>query len=72
VVLEFGVLNLDSEPGTNVTFNGRLLGKTPLRGVLLPAGTQHLQLDNEELGLSTTYRVEILAGKTIFKSAILQ
>jgi serine/threonine-protein kinase len=57
-----GYLNLDSEPWANVSLNGKALGTTPLMHVALPPGKHVLTLSNPELGLSTSYAVEIQSG----------
>ena len=65
VARESGFLTLATNPWTNVMFNGRNLGTTPLIRVSLPAGTHTLRLVNEEQGINRTYRVTIEAGELL-------
>jgi serine/threonine-protein kinase len=57
-----GYLSLDSEPWANVSLNGKQLGSTPLVKVPLPPGKHVLTLTNPELGISTSYAVDIKSG----------
>jgi len=59
-----GFLTFDTNPWSQVSLAGRPLGQTPLVSVKLPAGSQLLLLRNPELGLETSYAVQIDAGKT--------
>jgi len=59
-----GFLTIDTSPWSQVSVAGRSLGQTPLVGVKLPAGSQLLTLRNPELGIETSYSVQIDAGKT--------
>jgi serine/threonine-protein kinase len=59
-----GFLTIDTSPWSQVSVAGRSLGQTPLVGVKLPAGSQLLTLRNPELGIETSYAVQIDAGKT--------
>ncbi|HEX7671577.1 MAG TPA: serine/threonine-protein kinase [Polyangiaceae bacterium] len=61
---EFGFLTIDTTPWSLVSDHGKVLGQTPLVGASLPSGTHVLSLRNSELGVETTYTVEIVAGKT--------
>jgi serine/threonine-protein kinase len=61
---EMGRLNLDTNPWSIVSVNGRVLGQTPIVGASLPVGTHTLSLSNPEQGLKTTYQVTITAGRT--------
>jgi serine/threonine-protein kinase len=61
---EAGFLSLDTVPWSRVSFNGRVLGTTPLLRVRMPAGTHILSLHNPEANITTTYRVTIRAGET--------
>ncbi|HVY31569.1 MAG TPA: serine/threonine-protein kinase [Polyangiaceae bacterium] len=63
-VAETGLLNLDTMPWSTVSVGGRVLGTTPIVGASLPAGSHTLVLSNPELGLKTTYQVNISAGRT--------
>jgi eukaryotic-like serine/threonine-protein kinase len=62
-----GRLSLNTQPWTRVTWNGRVLGDTPLIDVALPPGVQTLKLTNEEKGVSTSIEVEIKTGQTVKK-----
>ncbi len=62
---EVGYLSLDSAPWANVSTGGRSLGTTPLVRVSLPPGRHVLKLENPELGRSTSYTVEITAGRGV-------
>jgi serine/threonine protein kinase len=64
VAPETGRLNLDTQPWSVVSVNGRVLGQTPIVGASLPVGTHTLLLVNPEQGLKTTYQVTITAGHT--------
>jgi serine/threonine-protein kinase len=57
-----GYLSLDSEPWANVSLNGKQLGSTPLVRIPLPPGKHVLTLTNPELGISTSYAVDIKSG----------
>jgi serine/threonine protein kinase len=60
-----GYLSLDSAPWSDVFLGTDRLGTTPLIRVPLPPGKYLLTLRNPELGASTSYAVEIQAGKTV-------
>jgi len=62
---EPGYLSLDSAPWSDVFLGTDRLGTTPLIRVPLPPGKYLLTLRNPELGVSTSYAVEIHAGKTV-------
>lgn len=62
---EPGYLSLDSAPWSDVFLGSNRLGTTPLIRVPLPPGKYLLTLRNPELGASTSYAVEIQAGKTV-------
>jgi hypothetical protein len=62
---EQGYLSLDSAPWSDVFLGTDRLGTTPLIRVPLPPGKYLLTLRNPELGVSTSYAVEIQAGKTL-------
>jgi serine/threonine-protein kinase len=62
-----GKLSLNTQPWTRVSFNGKVLGDTPLIDAVLPAGRQTLKLQNEDKGLSLDIEVEIRAGQTTKK-----
>jgi serine/threonine-protein kinase len=59
-----GFLTIDTSPWSQVSLAGKSLGQTPLVGVKLPSGSQVLTLRNPELGIETSYTVQIDAGKT--------
>jgi serine/threonine-protein kinase len=63
--VEPGYLSLDSAPWSEVFLGSERLGTTPLIRTPLPPGKHLLTLKNPELGSSTSYAVEIVAGKTI-------
>jgi PEGA domain-containing protein len=58
-----GTLDISSSPAAEVTIDGKAYGKTPLRGIKLPAGTHKVVLRSGKL--SRTKTVEIQAGKTM-------
>jgi len=60
-----GLLSFDSAPWSKVFLGSRELGTTPLLGVSLPAGRNVLTLKNSELGLSTTYVVDVPPGGNV-------
>jgi serine/threonine protein kinase len=61
---ETGLLTLDSTPEVSVfTDKGRLLGKTPLRKVRVPAGSYTLRLVNEKRGLEHLEKVKVEVAK---------
>ena len=62
---EPGHLTLDSAPWAEVSISGKPLGSTPLLRIPLPPGRHTLTLSNPELGVSTTYVVEIEPGATV-------
>jgi eukaryotic-like serine/threonine-protein kinase len=57
-----GLLNFDSDPWAKVFLDSKELGTTPLRQVSLPPGRHVLTLRNPELGISTTYVVNVPPG----------
>jgi serine/threonine-protein kinase len=54
-----GLLDIDTQPYTEVYLGKRRLGETPLLGVKMPAGEVTLTLKNEELNITETYKVTI-------------
>ena len=58
-----GTLNLDTSPWTNVAEGKTPLGKTPLSGVQLAAGTHKLRLTNPDKHLDRTLKITIKAGQ---------
>jgi serine/threonine protein kinase len=60
-----GKLTFDSAPWSNVYLNGKLLGSTPLLGVVLPVGTHTLVLKSPETNRKTSYVVEIKPDQTV-------
>ncbi|MFC1611202.1 protein kinase [Myxococcota bacterium] len=67
-----GLLDLDSEPRTEVTIAGRRAGSTPVRRHKLPAGTVVIQLRNRKLGLSKTLRLEIASGEILRRRVVFK
>ncbi|MGC4067128.1 MAG: serine/threonine-protein kinase [Polyangiaceae bacterium] len=65
--VETGYLTIDSTPWANVSLRGQSLGQTPIIRLSLPAGTHVLSLRNPELGLETTYTVNVLANQTVVR-----
>jgi serine/threonine protein kinase len=63
--VEPGYLSLDSAPWSEVFLGSERLGTTPLIRTPLPPGKHLLTLKNPELRSSTSYAVDIVAGKTI-------
>jgi serine/threonine-protein kinase len=57
-----GLLSFDSDPWAKVFLDSKELGTTPLRQVSLPPGRHVLTLRNPELGISTTYVVNVPPG----------
>ena len=66
-VAETGFLTVDTTPWSIVSERGKALGQTPLVHVELSSGPHVLTLVNPELGISTSYTVTILPGKTVVK-----
>jgi serine/threonine protein kinase len=64
---EVGYLTIDSTPWANVSLRGQSLGQTPILRLALSAGTHVLSLRNPELGIETTYTVNIVADQTVVK-----
>ncbi len=59
-----GRLSLETTPWTQVWFQGRNLGDTPLLEKTLPAGKQSLKLLNPDKGIKQVIEVEIQPGQT--------
>ncbi len=57
-----GTLHISALPAADVTIAGKAYGKTPLRGIKLPAGVHKVTLINGKQ--SRTKTIEIKAGKT--------
>lgn len=62
-----GYLTLDTYPWTRVSFQGRVLGVTPLVRVELPAGTHSLEVENVEQGIHQTVTVTVPRGDVVSK-----
>jgi serine/threonine-protein kinase len=60
-----GRITLNTTPWTEVYFNNRKLGITPIVDIVLPAGTQRLTLVNTAKGIRKQVEVEIEPGKTL-------
>jgi eukaryotic-like serine/threonine-protein kinase len=58
-----GTLRLTTNPWTDIYFNGKRLGQTPLLDVELPAGRLKLKAVNKEMGIDETISVEIKSGE---------
>jgi serine/threonine-protein kinase len=58
-----GKLSLSTTPWTHVSFNGKVLGDTPLIDCVLPAGHLTLKLTNEDKDINTVIEVDIKAGQ---------
>ncbi len=63
-----GTLNLETTPSSEVSLNGQALGKTPLKGVKVPAGELVLSFANDALNLHTTAKVTVPADDLLTKS----
>jgi hypothetical protein len=59
-----GKLRLHTNPWTDIYFNGRKLGQTPLVDVELPSGLIKLRAVNKEAGIDRTIFVKIKPGQT--------
>jgi hypothetical protein len=59
-----GRLDLNVIPWARVYLNRRLLGETPLQGLVLPVGEHLLRLENPMTGRTKQVRVRILANQT--------
>ncbi|MBK7860766.1 MAG: protein kinase [Archangiaceae bacterium] len=57
-----GTLSLDTSPWTDVYFQGRKLGTTPIFEVALPAGKQKLRVVNREAKIDRTVEITIVDG----------
>jgi serine/threonine protein kinase len=64
---DVGFLTIDTTPWSVVSMGGKVLGQTPLVHARLPSGVHLLSLRNSELGLETTYSVDIAPGKTVVR-----
>jgi len=58
-----GFLRIRAAPNTLVSYQGKRLGKTPMKAVALPVGQAELHVRNKALGISKTYRVTIEPDK---------
>ncbi len=58
-----GKLSLSTDPWTHVSFNGKVLGDTPLLEVPLPAGRHRLTLTNEQANINLAIEVEVKPGQ---------
>ncbi|OGQ87003.1 MAG: hypothetical protein A2289_08005 [Deltaproteobacteria bacterium RIFOXYA12_FULL_58_15] len=67
-----GRLTLEARPWANVYMGNKLLGTTPLIGVLLPAGEVKLRLENPEASLSREITVIVPEGGTVKNSISLR
>jgi serine/threonine protein kinase len=61
--LEPASLDLNAVPWAHVRIDGRDRGDTPLLDVILPAGTHHIELVNEPLGIRRELVVELQPGE---------
>ncbi len=60
-----GTLRLMTNPWTDIYFQGKKLGQTPLVDVQLPAGTIKLRAVNPERGIDKIIHVEIETGQRV-------
>jgi serine/threonine protein kinase len=67
-----GYLTLDTNPWTEVYFQGKRLGLTPLAYLKLPAGKLKLLLRNREKNIQKTILIEIKPNETTIKQLDLQ
>ncbi|MEO7328297.1 MAG: PEGA domain-containing protein, partial [Minicystis sp.] len=58
-----GTLDLDATPAAKVLLDGRTLGGSPQRGVLVPAGHHVITFVHSDFGTKTV-EVEVVAGET--------
>ncbi len=58
-----GTLSLDTSPWTDVYFQGRKLGTTPIFELALPAGRQKLRAVNRDAKIDRTLEVNIVDGE---------
>jgi hypothetical protein len=61
--VETALLDLNVVPWAHVRIDGRDVGDTPLLGVVLPAGSHHIELSNEPLGVRRELTVELHPGE---------
>ncbi|MBI4816421.1 MAG: hypothetical protein HY791_09185 [Deltaproteobacteria bacterium] len=66
-----GLVRIASEPSAVVRFRGRVIGKTPLDNLELPAGCVVLRLENTSEGVSGERRLRVVSGKKMFYSFAL-
>jgi tRNA A-37 threonylcarbamoyl transferase component Bud32 len=64
-------LTLVTEPWSEVTSDGKLLGTTPLVKVELPAGKHELTLKNPSTGVSKTLLIELAPGQVLSRRVVL-
>jgi serine/threonine-protein kinase len=57
------MLRLTTSPWTEVFFEGRKLGQTPLVDVELPSGRIRLRVVNKEMGIDQQVTVDIKPGQ---------
>lgn len=67
-----GFLTLDTKPWTEVYYQGKRLGLTPLAYQKLPAGKIKLLLRNREKNIKKTIQIEIKPNQTTVKQLVLQ
>jgi serine/threonine-protein kinase len=67
-----GLLDINVEPWAKVYRGKKLLGVTPLEGVVLPVGKQRLRLVNEERKIKRTVTVFIKKNQTTRKTFKLE
>lgn len=63
-----GVLRINSRPWSQVYVDGKWVGHTPQMNLTLPAGKHQVKLVSEEMGLSKSLSVTIVAGETLTKT----
>jgi serine/threonine-protein kinase len=60
-----GYVRIRAAPNTFVSFQGKRLGKTPMKPVALPAGQVQLHVRNRQMGISKSYKLNIEPGKEV-------
>jgi len=62
---QMGFVRIKAAPNTLISYQGKRLGKTPMKPVALPAGPVLLHARNKPLGISKSYRLHVEADKEV-------
>lgn len=71
IVARTGKVTVRVNPWAEVSFNGKVLGTTPLAPIEVPAGTAVFTLKNKQLGVTRKVTVKVPAGGTVVLKADL-